>query len=111
MDQRIFRPLARGLTALATPLLLLGVMTGLAPAASAAAPASLQAAIRKSLGTAPSPAAYVQRAKLAPTGAAAGDQVGYTVALSAAGTTALAGAPERNDATGAAYVFVARRGA
>jgi hypothetical protein len=128
MDQRIGKSLARGLAALAAPLLLLGVMAGLAPAASAAlppnvpggrtpatgglaaAPASLQAAIRGSLGTAPSPAGYFQQAKLAPAGAAAGDQVGYTVALSAAGTTALVGAPDHNTAIGAAYVFTLRHG-
>ncbi|HEX4259151.1 MAG TPA: hypothetical protein VH089_28945, partial [Streptosporangiaceae bacterium] len=33
------------------------------------------------------------------------DQFGYSVALSADGTTALSGAPYRNGAAGAAYVF------
>ena len=39
------------------------------------------------------------------------DEFGYSVALSARGSTALAGAPFRNTGTGAAYVFTEGRGA
>ena len=121
MDQRIRRALARCLAVLVTPLLVLGVMAGTAPASSAsrlsdgpagrvpaaaAVPVSLQAAIRKSLGTAVSSAAYSQRAELT----AAPGEFGFSVALSARGTTALVGAPVRNTGTGAAYVFTLRHG-
>jgi hypothetical protein len=76
----------------------------------AAAPASLQAAIRKSLGTAVSSAGYSQQAKLTASGGMPGGEFGLSVALSALGTTALVGAPVRNTGTGAAYVFTLRRG-
>ena len=89
-----------------TPLLVLGVMAAMAPASSAAL-ASLQAAIRKSLGTAVSSSAgYAQQAVLT----ASGGQFGQSVALSASGRTALVGAPVRNTGTGAAYVFTLRHG-
>lgn len=106
MDQRVRGSLARWLAVLVTPLLVLGVMAAMAPASSAA-PASLQAAIRKSLGTAVSSSAgYVQQAVLT----ASGGQFGQSVALSASGRTALVGAPVRNTGTGAAYVFTLRHG-
>lgn len=127
MDQWIRRSPARCLAVLVTPLVVLGVMAGMAPASSAsrlpdgpagrapataaaglaAVPASLQAVIRKSLGTAVSSAGYSQRAELTATGG----EFGSSVALSALGTTALAGAPFRNTSTGAAYVFTEGRGA
>jgi FG-GAP repeat len=129
MNQRIRRSLARCLAVLVTPLLMLGVMAAMAPALSAsrlsdepagrapvaaaalaAAPASLQAAIRKSLGTAVSSAGYSQQAELTASGAMPGGEFGLSVALSAPGTTALVGAPVRNTGTGAAYVFTLRRG-
>ena len=70
----------------------------------AAAPASLQAAIRHSLG-------YSQQPELAASDAASGDEFGWSVALSAQGTTALIGAPFRDTGAGAAYVFTLRRNA
>ena len=89
-----------------TPLLVLGVMAAMAPASSAA-PASLQAAISKSLGTAVSSSAgYAQQAVLT----ASGGQFGQSVALSALGSTALAGLYGRSPFTGAAYAFTFRRG-
>ena len=91
----------------------IGRPAGRAPAAVgalAAAPASLQAAIRKSLGTAVSSAGYSQQAKLTASGAMPRGEFGLSVALSALGTTALVGAPVRNTGTGAAYVFTLRRG-
>ena len=119
MEQRIRSSLARCLAVLVTPLLVLGVMAGMAPASAAsplshesggrppadavalAMPASLQAAIRKSLGT----AGYSRQAELTASDRAPGDQFGYSVALSALGTTALVGAWQRHSTTGAAYVF------
>jgi FG-GAP repeat len=79
-------------------------LTGLAVSALAAVPVSLQAAIGKSLGTAVSAAGYSQQAELT----AAPGEFGFSVALSALGTTALVGAPVRNTGTGAAYVFTLR---
>jgi FG-GAP repeat len=120
MDQRVRRSLARHLAVLATPLAVLGVMAGMAPASSAsrlpdgpagrtpeaaAALAPLQAAIGKSLGTAVSTAGYSQQAELT----TSGGQFGQSVALSASGSTALAGSFGRNAFTGAAYVFTLHR--
>jgi FG-GAP repeat len=122
MDQRIRGSLARCLAVLVTPFVVLGVMAGMAPASSAsrlpdapagrapaaaaAVPVSLQAAIRKSLGTAVSAAGYSQQAKLTATGG----EFGLSVALSALGTTALVGVPVRDTGTGAAWVFTLRHG-
>jgi hypothetical protein len=77
-----------------------------ADAVALAVPASLQAAIRKSLGT----AGYSRQAELTASDRAPGDQFGYSVALSGLGTTALVGAWQRHSTTGAAYVFRLRGG-
>ena len=124
MERRIRSSLARCLAVLVTPALVLGVMAGMAPASAASAlshesgarppadavalavPASVQAAIRKSLGT----AGYSRQAELTASDRASGDQFGYSVALSALGTTALVGAWQRHSSTGAAYVFRLRGG-
>jgi hypothetical protein len=53
---------------------------------------------------------WTQTAELTATGGKGFDQFGVSVALSASGTTALAGAPGRNSGAGAAYVFRLRRG-
>jgi FG-GAP repeat len=123
MDQRIRSSLARCLAVLVAPVLVLEVMAGLAPAAAAsplargpagrtladaAAPAALRAAIRRSLGAAVSFAGYSQTAELTASGAAPDDGFGDSVALSAPGRTALAGAPGRNTDAGAAYVLTGR---
>jgi hypothetical protein len=129
MGQRIRTSPARYLAVLATPLLALGVMAGMAPAASAsrlpdrpagkvpaataalaAAPASLQAAIRKSRGTAVSFAGYSRQVELTASDAAPGGEFGSSVALSAPGTTALVGEDNRNTGTGAVYVYTLRHG-
>ena len=55
-------------------------------------------------------AGYSQQAELTASGAAPDDGFGDSVALSASGSTALAGAPARNPGTGAAYVFTLRHG-
>jgi hypothetical protein len=70
----------------------------------ARAPAGLRAAVRRTLGR-PTAAAgsSFQQAKLIATDAAAGDQSGSSVAIY--GSTAVVGAPGKNGATGAAYVF------
>jgi len=126
---RIRRLLVRYRAAWVAFVVVLGVTVGTAPAASAAplprglagsprpaaatlaaVPASLQAAIHRSLGT-PAPAAsYSQQAELTPSHETAHDVFGYSVALSALGTTALVGAYQRNANTGAAYVFTLQRG-
>ena len=124
LEQRIRSSLARCLAVLVTPLLALGVMAGMAPASAAsplshesggrppadavalAMPASLQAAIRKSLGN----AGYSRQAELTASDRTPGDQFGYSVALSALGTTALVGAWQRHSTAGAAYVFRLRGG-
>ncbi|HWG13925.1 MAG TPA: FG-GAP repeat protein, partial [Streptosporangiaceae bacterium] len=67
-------------------------------------PASLQAAISKSLGAGD----YSRQAELAASDGAPNDESGFSVALSALGTTALAGAWMRHSSTGAAYVFSLR---
>ena len=54
---------------------------------------------------------WSRTAELTASDAAPGDEFGYSVALSALGTTALAGAPFRNTSTGAVYVFTEGRGA
>ena len=54
---------------------------------------------------------WSQTAELTASDAAPGDEFGYSVALSALGTTALAGAPFRHTSTGGAYVFTEGRGA
>jgi hypothetical protein len=112
--ERFRRLLARCLAVLVAPLLLLGVMV---PASSAArvadraagramAAASLQAAIRKSLGTAVSSAGWFKQAELSgPNG-----EFGQSVSVSASGSTALVGTPNLNTGTGAAYVFTLRHG-
>jgi hypothetical protein len=51
---------------------------------------------------------WSQAAELTASHAAGGDQFGYSVGLSALGSTALAGAPGRQSDTGAAYVFTRR---
>ncbi len=111
MGQRIPSSIERCLAVLVTPFLVLGVMAGMAPASAAAAvPASLQAAIGKSLGTSAPAAGYSRRAELTASDRAAGDEFGYSVAISASGTTALVGAKDHHFAAGAAYVFALRGG-
>ena len=51
---------------------------------------------------------WSQAAELTASHAAATDQFGYSVSLSARGSTALAGAPGRTSDAGAAYVFTGR---
>jgi hypothetical protein len=53
---------------------------------------------------------WSQTAELTAAHGAPRDQFGYSVALSALGSTALGGAPYRNSAAGAAYVFRLRGG-
>jgi hypothetical protein len=123
MGGRFWRRLARWVAiAVVTPVVAAGMVAGTAPASSAApvspgyarmpaapasglaaAPASLRAAVRHLLG-------FSQQSELAASGAASGDQSGWSVALSAGGTTALVGAPFRNSGAGAVYVFTLRRG-
>ena len=67
------------------------------------------AAISESLGTSVAAAGHSQQAELTVSGAS-DDFFGFSVALSASGTTALAGAPFRHSSTGAAYVFAVRGG-
>ena len=55
--------------------------------------------------------AWSRTAELTASDAAPGDEFGYSLALSALGGTALAGAPFRHTSTGAAYVFTPGRGA
>jgi hypothetical protein len=123
MGGRVWRWPARWVAvAVVAPVVAAGAVAGTAPASSArpvspgfarmsvapasglaAAPSSLQAAIRHLPG-------YSQQSELAASDAASGDQLGWSVALSAQGTTALIGAPFRNSEAGAAYVFTLRRG-
>jgi len=112
MDQRKRRSLARCLAVLVTPVVVLGVLAGMAPAAAAlaGAPVSLQEAIGRSLGAAGPAAGFSQTAELTASGMMPGGEFGVSVALSAAGTTALVGAPVRATGTGAAYVFTLRHG-
>jgi len=114
--------LARSLPVLATPLLALGALATMTPASVASAsvhagarpaapaapavPASLRAAIHRSLGA----GAYSRQTELAAADGAPNDEAGYSVALSGSGTTALVGAWERDNDTGAAYVFRLRGG-
>jgi hypothetical protein len=51
--------------------------------------------------------AWSEQSRLTPSDGVANDRFGTSVALNSDGTTALIGAPARNRATGAAYVFVA----
>jgi hypothetical protein len=51
---------------------------------------------------------WSQAAELTPSPTAALDQFGYSVGLSALGSTALAGAPGHKSDTGAAYVLTGR---
>ena len=119
MDQPARRSQARCRAVLVTPLVVLGMTAGtpLAPSAArlshgpaaripaaAAAPASLLAAIRTSLGAAVSVAGYSQQAELTASHPTPGGEVGAKVALSASGRTALVGAPFRAN-TGVVYVF------
>ena len=53
---------------------------------------------------------WSQTAELTPSGGAQADDFGFSVALSASGTTALVGAPGRHSDTGAAYLFTLRGG-
>jgi hypothetical protein len=53
---------------------------------------------------------WSQTAVLTASRGAPNDAFGYSVALSALGSTALVGAPGRNSSTGAAYVFILRGG-
>ena len=73
-------------------------------------PASLRAAIGRSLGASASAAGYFQQAELTASDRAAGNQFGESVAVSAAGTTALVGANQRHSGAGAVYVFTLRGG-
>ncbi len=107
MDQSARRSLARCRAVLVTPLVILGMIAGTAPAA-AAAPASPLAPIRTSLGAAVSVASYSQQAELTASDAASGDGFGDSVAMSASGSTALVGAPYAG--TGTVYVFTLRHG-
>jgi hypothetical protein len=68
------------------------------------APAGLRAAVHKTLGTARPADSAFQKDKLTASNGAEDDNLGYSVAIS--GTTAVVGAPTKNTATGAAYVFV-----
>ncbi len=127
MGRRIRSSVARCLAVLVPPFLVLGVMAGMAPASAAsslshesggrtmanaaAVPASLRAAIGASLGTSAPAAGYSRRTELTASNRAAGDQFGFSVALSASGSTALVGANFRHSAAGAAYVFTLRGGA
>ena len=129
MGQPILRWLARSAAVVVALPLGAGVMDVMAPASSAspvshfsgasraagsglaAAPASLRAAIRTSLGAPVSPAGYTQTGELTASDAAQYNGFGYSVALSALGTTALIGAGNSSDTapyTGAAYVFTLR---
>jgi hypothetical protein len=54
---------------------------------------------------------WSRTAELTASDAAPGDEFGYSVALSALGSTALAGAPFRNTSIGVVYVFAESRGA
>jgi nucleoside-specific outer membrane channel protein Tsx len=125
MGQRFRGAASRCVAVVAAPLVVLGVLAAVAPAASAAppmpgtaarttaptglaaAPAGLQAAIRNTLGT--SAAGYAQQAELTASDKAPSDDFGASVALSALGTTALVGAIGHNS-SGAAYVFTLRGG-
>jgi hypothetical protein len=93
------------------------VLLGSSVALSALGTTALVGAPVRNTGTG---AAYVftlrrgtwsQTAELTASDAAPGDEFGYSLALSALGTTALVGAPVRNTSTGAAYVFTESRGA
>ena len=128
MGQPILRWLARSAAVVVALPLAAGVMDVMAPASSAspvahfsgtsraagsglaAAPASLRAAIRMSLGVPASPGGYTQTGELTASDGAPGYEFGYSVALSALGTTALVGAWGNNSNTGAAYVFTLRGG-
>jgi len=90
----------------AVPLSAVPLLPGSAGTALTGGPAGLRAAIGKSLGLAGTSVRYGQQAEL--TGSGGG--FGLSVALSAAGTTALIGTPERNLGAGAAYVFTLRHG-
>jgi hypothetical protein len=135
MGQRIVSWLARCLAFLVTPFLVLGVMAATTPASAAAGysqqaeltagrceafgnSVALSASGSTALVGAPDAdrgeAAYVftlrhgtwsQTAELTAPDGARGDLFGSSVALSALGSTALAGAPSRNANTGAVYVF------
>jgi hypothetical protein len=121
MGARIRGWLARCLAVLVAPAALAGVMAAVAPASSAsplshrpaanpwpaaaAGSASLQAAVGKSLGTPASANGYSQTAELTGSGG-----LGFSVALSANGRTALIGAPDQNSIAGAVYVYTLRDG-
>ena len=119
--------LGRFLGILVVPVLVLGLLVGLAPASLAAPvrartspapagqrlaalPASLRTALHQAFGAPFGAPAYSQQAQLAASGATPGNNFGYSVALSAAGGTAVVGAPFDNSGTGLAYVF-SRQGA
>jgi FG-GAP repeat/Phosphoesterase family len=72
----------------------------------AQAPAGLRAAVRRTPGlrAAGAGSTWSQQAELTASGGAAGDQLGWSVAIS--GSTAVVGAPGSNTGGGAAYVFV-----
>jgi hypothetical protein len=101
MGRWIRSSLAGCLAVLVAPLLVLGVMAGMAPASAASSlsresgggtpagaaglatvPASLRAAIGQSLGTSVSAAGYSQQAELTASHGAAGEGFGESVALS-----------------------------
>ncbi len=96
MGRRIRSSLARCLAVLVTPLLVLGCES---PGTS----------VSESPGTSVSAAGHSQQAELTASDGAWGDDFGISVALSASGTTALAGAPSHSGA-GAVYVFTLRGG-
>jgi hypothetical protein len=78
--------------------------------ALAQAPAGLRAAVHRTLRIpAVSAGGALRPAELTVSGGAAGDESGFSVAVS--GSTAVVGAPYRNSNTGAAYVFVRSGGA
>ena len=75
-------------------------------------PASLRAAIGKSLGDSAVPAGYSQAGELTGTGTVIGSHFGWSVAVSGLGTTAVVGelAPASSGSIGSAYVFTLGRG-
>ena len=125
MSHRFGMSWARCVAVLAAPVVALGMMAAVAPAAAAsaaarahvavgrspaaatglaAAPASLQAAIRTTLG-AESSAGWSQQAELQASDGGLFDQFGLSLAVDAAGNTALVGAFGLGTTPGEAYVF------
>lgn len=83
-------------------------MKGVSPAA--APPAALQAAVGHSPATLAAPSSSGPQSELQASDGTPGDGLGYSVAVDSLGDEAIVGAPNRNGAEGATYVFV-RQGA